>query len=108
MTVEEVFGGTWCSSRSFGDVLMYLYTITAEEAFEKYMPRQNNTPKHQPFRFASNCEQKRRFGTEKEAQDAAEYQMLLKPNLELSTYKCDLCGGWHLTRSQSRNQYKQA
>ncbi|HMI09778.1 MAG TPA: hypothetical protein VK497_05290 [Candidatus Saccharimonadales bacterium] len=72
------------------------------------MPRQNNTPKHQPFRFASNCEQKRRFGTEKEAQDAAEYQMLLKPNLELSTYKCDLCGGWHLTRSQSRNQYKQA
>jgi len=23
--------------------------------------------------------------------------MLIKPNLELITYKCELCGGWHLT-----------
>ncbi|MET0979802.1 MAG: hypothetical protein ABWX90_00935 [Candidatus Saccharimonadales bacterium] len=62
------------------------------------MPRRNQTPQHQPFHFASNCQQKRRFSTEREAVAAAEYQMLLKPDMELSVYKCELCGGWHLTR----------
>jgi len=106
MTVEEVFGGTGRSSRLFGDVLMYLYTITAEKEFEKSMPRKNNTPKHQAFRFASNCDKKRRFGSEKEALQALEYQALLKPDLELSIYKCELCGSWHFT-SNSKNRYKQ-
>lgn len=104
MTVEEVFGGTWCSSRLFGDVLMYLYTITAEREFEKSMPRKNNAPKHQPFRLVNNCEQKRRFKTEKEALSAADYQMLLKQDLELSVYQCELCGGWHLTSNQSKSR----
>jgi hypothetical protein len=68
------------------------------------MPRKNNTPPHLPLRFVNACEQKRRFRTEKEAASAAEHQMLLKPDLELSVYQCELCGGWHLTRNQSRNQ----
>lgn len=46
----------------------------------------------------SNCDKKRRFTSEREANKAAEYQMLVKPELELFVYKCDLCGGWHLTR----------
>jgi hypothetical protein len=76
---------------------MYLYTIPVERTFAK-MPRKNNLPTHQPYRFTSGCSQKRRFVREKEAQDAAEYQMLIKPTLELSVYKCQECGGWHLTR----------
>jgi hypothetical protein len=62
------------------------------------MPRKNNTPPHQLFHFASNCQQKRRYVNEKMAEAAAEHQMLLQYDLELSVYKCDVCGGWHLTR----------
>jgi hypothetical protein len=62
------------------------------------MPRRNNTIVHARFHFANNCDRKRRFAREKEALDAAEYQMLITPSLELAVYKCDLCGGWHLTR----------
>jgi len=53
---------------------------------------------HTPFRFTSGCDQKRRFKAEKEAREAAEYQMLITPTLELSVYMCQMCGGWHLTR----------
>jgi len=65
------------------------------------MPRKNNAVPHTPFLFVSQCQNKRRFKNEKEAIEAAEYQMLIKPTLELSVYKCEFCSGWHLTR-QSR------
>ncbi len=65
------------------------------------MPRKNNTLFHARFHFISGCQNKRKFRNEREALEAAEYQMLIKPSLELSVYKCDVCGGWHLTR-QSR------
>jgi hypothetical protein len=97
MTVEES-GGTFFSSPLFGDVLMYVYTITAERPFAKIMPRQNHTPPHRPFQFTSSCQQKRRFATERQALEAADYQMLVKPGLELAVYKCPDCHGWHLTR----------
>lgn len=42
---------------------------------------------------------KRRYRNEKDAGDAAEFQMLQDMSLELSVYKCDLCKYWHLTRS---------
>lgn len=29
--------------------------------------------------------------------------MLMKPELELSVYKCELCGGWHLTSLKPRS-----
>ncbi|MEP6710244.1 MAG: hypothetical protein ABJA64_00820 [Candidatus Saccharibacteria bacterium] len=54
--------------------------------------------KHQPFEFTDNCQNKRRFANEKDAQQAADDQMLMKMDLELSVYQCRLCGGWHLTR----------
>jgi hypothetical protein len=80
---------------------MYLYTIPVERIFAN-MPRRNNTQPHSHFRFTNGCDQKRRFVREKEALDAAEYQMLIKPTLDLSVYKCELCGGWHLTRQSKR------
>ena len=60
------------------------------------MPRRNNTLKFTPFR-AQNCESKRKYNTENEAKQTAEYQMLITKDLELSVYKCDLCQKWHLT-----------
>jgi len=61
------------------------------------MPRHNKSIKHvQPI--TKTCSPKRQFITEKLANEAAEYQMLIKPNLELFTYKCNLCQKWHLTR----------
>jgi hypothetical protein len=44
------------------------------------------------------CGNKRRFLNEYDATEAAEYQMLVKPTLQLSVYQCDLCHKWHLTR----------
>ncbi|MDB5178035.1 MAG: iviTM7 [Candidatus Saccharibacteria bacterium] len=64
------------------------------------MPRRSKPASHQPFRFGSSCQTKRRFGTERQAKEAADYQMLVKSDLELSVYKCELCGGWHLTRTK--------
>ena len=41
------------------------------------------------------CRDKRRFETEREADDAA-YQARMEGR-NLSFYLCDICGGWHLT-----------
>ncbi|MDB5168152.1 MAG: iviTM7 [Candidatus Saccharibacteria bacterium] len=70
------------------------------------MPRRNQTQSYQPFRFVSNCQQKRRFSTERQAQESAEYQMLVQSNITLSVYKCELCGGWHLTRQAGEQTAK--
>lgn len=64
------------------------------------MPRRNKTAPHQPFQFKSRCQSKRRYNTQQEAGDTAEHQMLIKSELQLTTYKCELCGGWHLTRTK--------
>ena len=62
------------------------------------MPRRNKITPHQRFNFANNCQTKRRFSSENAALATAGYQMLIVPGLELTIYKCELCGGWHLTR----------
>lgn len=41
------------------------------------------------------CRRKRRFASEREAEDAA-YQARMEAK-ELGTYSCLWCGGWHLT-----------
>ena len=64
------------------------------------MPRKNKTPKHTPYRYTYQQAQKTRFRTKKQAEDAAERQMLLHPSLELFVYK-DIDGGWYLTRKES-------
>jgi len=63
------------------------------------MPRRNKSIKYtQPL--IKTCSPKRKFNNEKVANDAAEYQMLIKPGLELRTYRCHICNKWHLTRSK--------
>ena len=44
------------------------------------------------------CNDKRQFLNERVAIEAAEYQMLINLNLQLSTYQCNYCYKWHLTR----------
>lgn len=64
------------------------------------MPRKNNHVKHTPFQLNDHEAGKKRFATKQAAEKAAEYQMLLKPDLLLYVYKSDLNGGWYLTRSR--------
>lgn len=63
------------------------------------MPRRNRTTPHTPYKQSLLPNKKRRFATRQQAQAAAEYQMLLKPQLELYVYK-DIDGGWYLTRTK--------
>ena len=64
------------------------------------MPRHNKPIKYirTSLSIDDNCRSKRRFSSEKEAQKAAELQMLIDTNLELSVYVCNFCHKWHLTR----------
>ncbi len=62
------------------------------------MPRRNKALKHDRFEIKNNCTTKRKFSTEQQAKKAAEHQMLLNTDLELSTYRCEICCKWHLTR----------
>jgi len=91
----------------FGMLYNSIYTqfalsvILVQGPFKSYpMPRKNNSQSHQHFQPTPDCSHKRSYVSELKAQDAAEYQMLVKPRLELSVYKCDLCRNWHLTRRQ--------
>lgn len=67
------------------------------------MPRKHTPSKHLPFQLRRRCSSKRAFATEKDAQEAAELQMLVDMQLTLSVYQCSDCGKWHLTR-QEKNQ----
>ena len=64
------------------------------------MPRRNKQIKITRTIVQNNCDAKRRYISENEAIKAADYQMLINQNLELSTYKCNLCFKWHLTKRQ--------
>jgi len=66
------------------------------------MPRRNKSIKHVQSPIVS-CSPKRQFDKEKIAKEAAEYQMLIKPSLELSVYQCNICNKWHLTRQPRNN-----
>jgi hypothetical protein len=47
------------------------------------------------FNEIQNCRRKRRFETEREADDAA-YRARMEGR-RLGIYQCSVCGGWHLT-----------
>jgi len=61
-----------------------------------------STPKLYPEKPL--CQGKRRYATEQEALQVGEEQQLLNfgQDLILSTYRCNICGGWHLTRKENR------
>ena len=42
---------------------------------------------------------KKRYNTEKDAETA----ILLSEKPDLRTYRCDACGGWHLTSTPSKD-----
>lgn len=67
------------------------------------MPRRNKPIQHNRLVITNNCQPKKQFINEKDALKAAEYQMLVTPNLELSVYQCDTCGKWHLTRQNKKS-----
>jgi hypothetical protein len=53
---------------------------------------------NEPIRSANElqtCRSKRRFATEREADDAA-YRARMEGR-RLGIYRCSWCGGWHLT-----------
>ena len=62
------------------------------------MPRKNRVVKHQPLSIDKYDCDKKRYQNDRQAQDAAGLQMLENMNINLSIYKCDLCGYWHLTK----------
>lgn len=47
------------------------------------------------------CRRKRRFASEREADDAA-YQARMVGR-SLGIYRCDWCGGWHLTSRRTES-----
>jgi hypothetical protein len=50
----------------------------------------------------ADCSRKRRYPTEWEAEQVAEYQMSLNPGLILRVYYCAACGSYHLTHKPRR------
>lgn len=65
------------------------------------MPRHHKIIKPLVKTFRNSCDVKRRFTSEKAAQEAAEFRMLEHMTLDLEVYHCMECHGWHLTRKQS-------
>lgn len=64
------------------------------------MTRKNNRPNYTPRPLPHPRQAKRRFETERQAHAAAEHQMLLNQELDLTVYK-DIDGGWYLTRRKT-------
>jgi hypothetical protein len=88
----------------FGVRIIYSYCNSLIFICRDPMPRRNQQIKY--VRSVINirtCDSKRRFINQRKAVEAAEYQMLIKNDLELEVYQCDVCFGWHLTRSKNNH-----
>ena len=66
------------------------------------MPRKNRPVSRAASRPLPTPHTKRKYRSEGDAMKTAELQMLIHPELELSTYWCDECHAWHLTRQPRR------
>lgn len=64
------------------------------------MPRKNHSKPHEYYQAPQPEKGKRRFATERQAQQAADERMLLHPELQLYAYK-GLDGGWYLTSKRT-------
>jgi hypothetical protein len=66
------------------------------------MPRQNRSTRHTPYRAPDiPCQRKRRFKTDRDALEALEKASLFDMKIELKTYLCPFCNGWHLSSVKS-------
>jgi hypothetical protein len=50
----------------------------------------------------ADCSRKRRYETEREAEEVAEHEMGLNPGLVLRVYYCAICRAYHLTSKPRR------
>ena len=55
--------------------------------------------------FIVPCEGKKRFETEADAIDGADFHMLENMNIDLSVYQCHICHYWHMTRAKKDDLY---
>ena len=66
------------------------------------MPRRNYKSKPaRPDKYvpsSDDCREKKRFQSKLAAEQASDELEIINPGLKLSVYKCNSCGGWHLTR----------
>src|SRR5919202_3488333 len=53
-----------------------------------HMPRRNKPIPRQSYQAASSHDTKVRYKTKQEAQQSADYRMVLQPDLQLRIYKC--------------------
>lgn len=72
---------------------------TSEKIVSMKRPRRRNERLN--LVVNDTCSTKRRFKTEAEARDAAEFGMLRDMNIELDVYQCLTCQQWHLTRQKN-------
>jgi hypothetical protein len=63
-------------------------------------PRRPERPPGPPLRshVRADGSPKVRYGSEQEAREAAQLQWVLN-SAELGCYRCEICSGWHLARS---------
>ena len=52
------------------------------------------------------CNRKRRYASEAEAKKAAERSSRRKDAPKIFVYRCEYCGGWHLTHHRPRGGRK--
>lgn len=72
------------------------------------MPRRNyktKPPKHVPYELNphSNCDNKKSYTSEQEANWAAHDQMKYDLDTKIAPYYCDDCHKWHLTSRKNKD-----
>jgi len=65
------------------------------------MPRRHTPQRHDRYKPDLPCQRKRRFKSEADALQAIETAALYDIRVELLTYACPYCTGWHLSSVKS-------
>lgn len=70
----------------------------------KKMAKKFNYATFERISVDTNCngKSKKRYTTEREADNAIADRLIDNPSIDLKSYRCDKCKGWHIT-SQERD-----